>query len=107
MRILGVFKDSLYKSIKEKADPSLYQHYREERTILDDDIINFYGLISKEAREFFESYILTQLNYLGELEKDYIFDYTFLELNKVWRELIFGDVDIFDILRECEEGQDV
>ncbi|GEM_PF-3832695 len=102
---MGTFKEDFYKSIKEKADPTLYLHYQEERQILDDDLLQFYGSISKEAREFFEGYIVTQLDYMCSLEKDLIYDYTFIELCKVWREVIFGDapyIKVEDIDRSEE-----
>lgn len=97
---MGTFKDMFYKVIKEKADPTLQQHYEDEKVILNDDLITFYGMITKEAREFFEDYILTQLNYLGELEKENIFDFTFLELNKIWREVVVGGIEPVDFMKE-------
>lgn len=104
---MGTFKDDFYKSIKEKADPTLYLHYQEERQIFDDDLIQFYGSISKEAKEFFEGYILTQLEYMTSLEKDLVYVYTFQELCKVWREVIFGEVEKAKIVELMGGATDV
>lgn len=100
------FKEDLYKGVKEKADPELYQHYQDEKHILDDDLLAFFGMISVEAKNHFEGYILPQLDYMGSLEKDLIYDYTFSDLCKAWREIIFGEVEkskIAELRVEFEE----